>query len=124
MLTSNQESNIVTGEPSREPLDRIRYLRHELNAFSQLHQEQIDLLRQVASALPSSDDTLYYYSRDDPHYSRDDPHPRRTVFAALPKGIQIQKDIIQSLSDMLDDLQSEVYAPLQTPLTFMFDFKN
>jgi hypothetical protein len=69
-----------------------------------LQQEQIDVLGQVTSALLSSDDTQNYSSRDD-------PHPRRTVFAALPKGIQIQKDIIQSLSDMLDDLQSEVCTP-------------
>ena len=99
MLIPVKESNILTGEPSREPLDRIRYLHHELNAFSQLQQEQIDVLGQVTSALLSSENT-----RD----ARDDPHPRQTVFAALPKGIQIQKDIIQSLSDMLDDLQSEV----------------
>jgi hypothetical protein len=102
-LTSVKESNILTGEPSREPLDRIRYLRHELNAFSQLQQEQIDVLEKVTSALLSSDDIQDYYAQDH-------PHPRRTVFAALPKGIQIQKDIIQSLSDMLDDLQSEVCA--------------
>jgi hypothetical protein len=105
MLTSVEESNILTGEPSREPLDRIRYLRHELNAFSQLQQEQIDILGQVTSALLSSEDTQGYY------YSPSDPHPRRSVFAALPNGIQIQKDIIQSLSDMLDDLQSEVCTP-------------
>jgi hypothetical protein len=108
MLTSVKESNILTGEPSREPLDRIRYLRHELNAFSQLQQEQIDILEQVTSALLSSGDMQVY--------AHDDPHPRRTVFAALPKGIQIQKDIIQSLSDMLDDLQSEVC--LTTDLVF------
>ena len=97
-----KESKILTGEPSREPLDRIRHLRHELNAFSQLQQEQIDVLGQVTSALLSSDDAQGYY-----YYSRDDPHPRRAVFAALPRGIQIQKDTIQNLSDMLDDLQSE-----------------
>ena len=71
--------------------------------MSQLQQEQIDVLEKVTLALLSS---------DDPRVSmRDDPHPRRMVFAALPKGIQIQKDIIQSLSDMLDDLQSEVCTP-------------
>lgn len=96
-----KDLKILTGEPSREPLDRIRYLRHELNAFSQLQQEQIDVLGQLTSALLSSDDTQDHY------YSGDDPHPRRTIFAALPKGIQIQKDTIQNLSDMLDDLQSE-----------------
>ena len=96
-----KESKILTGEPSREPLDRIRYLRHELNAFSQLQQEQIDVLGQLTSALLSPDDTRNY------SYWVGDPHPRRTVFAALPDGIQIQKDTIQNLSDMLDDLQSE-----------------
>jgi len=61
------------------------------------------VLDKVTSALLPSDDMQ--------DYARDDPHPRRRVFAALPKGIQIQKDIIQSLSDMLDDLQSEVRTP-------------
>jgi hypothetical protein len=117
LLTSVKESNILTGEPSREPLDRIRYLRHELNAFSQLQQEQIDVLGKVTSALLSSDETQDYHARDD-------PHPRRTVFATLPKGIQIQKDIIQSLSDMLDDLQSEVCTLWQITMYLPLDLQH
>jgi hypothetical protein len=90
----------LTGESSREPLDRIRCLRHELNAFSQVQREQIDVLEKVTHALLPEKvlDTN----------SSDDPHPRRAVFAALPKGVQIQNDVVQALSGMLDGLQNEV----------------
>jgi hypothetical protein len=92
----------LTGESSREPLDRIRYLRHELNAFSQLQQEQIDVLGQVTRALLQLDGPQ--------DHEPNDPHPRHAVFAALPKGVEIQNDVVQMLSGMLDGLQSEVRA--------------
>lgn len=108
LLTCVEESNILTGEPSREPLDRIRYLRHELNAFSQLQQEQIDVLEQIAHALLSSDQP-----QDQAH---NNPHPRGAVFATLPKGVKIQNDVVQMLSGMLDGLQSEVCRGAESPL--------
>jgi hypothetical protein len=93
----------LTGESSREPLDRIRYLRHELNAFSQVQREQIDVLAQVTHALLSPEEL--------DNYDPDDPHPGRKLFTALPKGVQTQNDVVQALSGMLDGLQNEVCSP-------------
>jgi hypothetical protein len=67
-----------------------------------LQQEQIDVLEQITRALLPSEQLL--------DQAPNNPHPRPTVFATLPAGIQIQKDTIQDLSGMLDDLQSEVCA--------------
>lgn len=98
-----EESNIFTGEPSREPLDRIRYLRNELNAVSQLQQEQIDLLDQTTRALLKSD----RQNDQTPH----NPYPGQTVFNTLRWQVGSQKKVIIKLTGMLDDLQSEVNLP-------------
>jgi hypothetical protein len=103
----------LTGEPSRELLDRIRYLRHELNAFSQVQREQIDMLGQITRALLPSDGVQDHLPND--------PHPRRAVFATLPKGVKIQNDIVQLLSGMLDGLQSEVCTPYQEDVETISD---
>lgn len=107
---ATKESSISTGDPNREPLDRIRYLRHELNAFSQLQQEQIDVLEQTMLAL---------LPLDQPQApAPNDPHPRKVVFATLPKGVQVQNDVVQMLSGMLDGLQSEVGLAFRLLLIF------
>lgn len=98
-----QESNILTGDPSREPLDRIRNLRHELNAFSQLQRQQIDVLEPINGALFPANAA----GKDSKSRKPYDPHPRRAVFQALLQSLRIQNNVIRRLSGMLDDLQHE-----------------
>lgn len=74
-----------------------------MNAFSELQQEQLDVLQQITDTLlPSKgpDDVV-----------PNDPHPRRAAFEALSRGIEVKHDVVQKLTDMLDGLQSEVRGP-------------
>ncbi|CZT19463.1 uncharacterized protein RCC_05314 [Ramularia collo-cygni] len=99
------ESNILTGDPSREPLDRIRNLRHELNAFSLLQTQQIDVLEKLVDIVwPAEDET-----NPDEHDVLS-PHPRLAVFKALPESMKLQNSNIQQLHGMLNQLQTEATA--------------
>jgi hypothetical protein len=73
-----------------------------------LQREQIDVIGQVTRALLEPNGPQ--------EHAPNDPHPRHAVFAALPRGIEIQNDVVQMLSGMLDGLQSEVRAiyPMDT----------
>ena len=100
-----KESDILTGDPSREPLERLRYLKHEINAFSQIQIQQIDVLKSLESTwfLDNNYDEIDREFRE-----AGNPHPGLSMIRNNTHKLTLQNQTIQNLNSLIDTLQSEV----------------
>lgn len=110
---SCQETDILTGEPTLGHLDRIRNLRHELQAIRHVQSKQILTLYDIKDRLilTEADRQAYYASQSQ------DPHPRRLAFDELLSRTKAQSVLVDKLSDfLLYVLQPDVRAALTKKL--------
>ncbi|GAB7365211.1 hypothetical protein MBLNU230_g6297t1 [Neophaeotheca triangularis] len=105
------ETDIWTGEPSREWLDRLRYLKFELNAFSQIQAGQLGVLNafydQVEPSFARPDDSDA--DRERPVPSPDYEKGAHTLHSSIMR-LKKENTIIQWLDQSIPPLQEECRA--------------
>lgn len=93
----------MTGDASREPLERLRYLKHELNAFSIIQSQQLSILSDLKEPMFADGESILE-SRS--LYSI--PHPGPRLLTKTMEHLELQNTNIRGLDALIDTLQSEV----------------
>ncbi|KAK3648111.1 hypothetical protein LTR56_002589 [Elasticomyces elasticus] len=109
------EYKVSTGETSRESLERLRYLKHELNAFSQLQTAQGKALEEYYAQVQPE-----FLKSDDDDVALEAPVPdksfARGAWQLYSLIDELQKDnyVIQLLDSNIKPLQDECRAQLNS----------
>lgn len=102
------------GEPRRDNLEHLRYLRQELDAFAQVQERQITVLGSLLelSYLKSAKTST---AEPDENYAKGSFALHRCI-----EDLKEERGNIQNLDGLLDDLHSEVLTSQDDSLAVVF----